>query len=82
MLHVNVPASTVAAWHGHDVRMTTAVCERVYGEGLTAAASATFGDMAEAVQLPRGRKSSHPVHWHVLDTLAVRQVQDRYKYRT
>lgn len=49
MLHANVPASTVAAWHGHDVRMTTAVYNRVYDEGLTTAAAAMFGDMAEAV---------------------------------
>ncbi len=43
MLHAGIPASTVAAWHGHDVRMTTAVSNRVYDEGLTAAASAMFG---------------------------------------
>ncbi|MFI5720196.1 tyrosine-type recombinase/integrase [Nocardia sp. NPDC051750] len=43
MLHAGVPASTVAAWHGHDVRMTTGVYNRVYDEGLTAAASAMFG---------------------------------------
>lgn len=43
MLHAGIPASTVAAWHGHDVRMTTAVYNRVYDEGLTAAASAMFG---------------------------------------
>ncbi|MFC3966519.1 tyrosine-type recombinase/integrase [Nocardia jiangsuensis] len=43
MLHAGIPASTVAAWHGHDVRMTTAVYSRVYDEGLTAAASAMFG---------------------------------------
>ena len=47
MLHAGIPASTVAAWHGHDVRMTTAVSNRVYDEGLTAAASAMFGS-AEA----------------------------------
>ena len=39
MLHAGIPASTVAAWHGHDVRMTTAVYHRVYDAGLTAAAS-------------------------------------------
>jgi integrase len=43
MLHAGIPASTVAAWHGHDVRMTTSVYNRVYDEGLTAAASAMFG---------------------------------------
>ncbi len=43
MLHAGIPPSTVAAWHGHDVRMTTAVYNRVYDEGLTAAASAMFG---------------------------------------
>lgn len=43
MLHAGIPASTVAAWHGHDVRMTTAVYNRVYDEGLTTAASAMFG---------------------------------------
>lgn len=43
MLHAGIPASTVAAWHEHDVRMTTAVYNRVYDEGLTAAASAMFG---------------------------------------
>ncbi|UGT63950.1 tyrosine-type recombinase/integrase [Nocardia asteroides] len=43
MLHAGIPASTVAAWHGHDVRMTTTVYNRVYDEGLTAAASAMFG---------------------------------------
>ena len=34
MLHAGILASTVAAWHGHDVRMTTAVSNRVYDEGL------------------------------------------------
>lgn len=43
MLHAGIPASTVAAWHGHDVRMTTAVYNRVYDEGLAVAASAMFG---------------------------------------
>ena len=35
-------AGVVAAWHGHTARMTqtTAVYNRVYDEGLTAAASA------------------------------------------
>lgn len=28
MLHASIPASTVAAWHGHDVRMTTTVYNR------------------------------------------------------
>jgi hypothetical protein len=36
MLHAGIPASTVAAWHGHDVRMTTAAYNRVCDEGLTA----------------------------------------------
>ncbi|MEV0760397.1 tyrosine-type recombinase/integrase [Nocardia sp. NPDC050435] len=43
MLHLGVPASTVAAWHGHEVRMTTGVYNRVYDEGLAAAAAAVFG---------------------------------------
>ena len=43
MLHAGIPASTVATWHGHDVRMTTAVYNRDYDEGLMAAASAMFG---------------------------------------
>ena len=43
MLDAGIPASTVAARHGHDVRMTTAVYNRVYDERLTAAASAMFG---------------------------------------
>jgi integrase len=50
MLHAGLPASTVAAWHGHDVRMTTAVYNRVYDEGLTAAASAMLGT-AETTRL-------------------------------
>ncbi|MFC9894219.1 tyrosine-type recombinase/integrase [Nocardia sp. NPDC127579] len=49
MLHAGVPASTCAAWHGHDVRMTTAVYNRVYDEGLTVAASAMFGETEKAV---------------------------------
>lgn len=40
MLHDGVPASTVAAWHGHDVRMTTAVYGRTYDDGLRQAAGA------------------------------------------
>ena len=46
MLHAGIPASTVAAWHGHDIRMTMAVYNRVYDEGLTVAASAMFGTAA------------------------------------
>lgn len=38
MLRAGIPASA-AAWHCRDVRMTTAVCNRVYDEGLTASAS-------------------------------------------
>ncbi|WP_067835430.1 tyrosine-type recombinase/integrase [Nocardia lijiangensis] len=49
MLHAGIPASTVAAWHGHDLRMTTAAYNRVYDEGLTAAASAMFGAVDKAV---------------------------------
>ena len=49
MLHAGIPASTVAAWHGHDVRMTTTVYNRVYDEGLTAAAAALFGTTHKAV---------------------------------
>lgn len=49
MLHAGIPASTVAAWHGHDVRMTTTVYNRVYDEGLTAAATAMFGSAQRAV---------------------------------
>lgn len=44
MLHRGIPASTVAAWHGHDVRMTTSVYGRVYDDGLVTAAAAMFGD--------------------------------------
>jgi hypothetical protein len=49
MLHADIPASTVATWHGHGVRMTTSVYNRVYDEGLTAAASVTFGGTGKAV---------------------------------
>ncbi|MGO4615463.1 tyrosine-type recombinase/integrase [Nocardia sp. 2YAB30] len=49
MLHAGIPASTVAAWHGHDVRMTTSVYNRVYDEGLTAAAAAMFGTTDQAI---------------------------------
>ncbi|WP_278264044.1 site-specific integrase [Nocardia sp. AG03] len=44
MLHAGVPPTTVAAWHGHDVRMTTSVYNRVYDEGLTTAAAVMFGN--------------------------------------
>ncbi|APE38549.1 hypothetical protein BOX37_20445 [Nocardia mangyaensis] len=44
MLHAGVPPTTVAAWHGHDVRMTTNVYNRVYDEGLTTAAAVMFGN--------------------------------------
>ncbi|WP_336880616.1 site-specific integrase [Rhodococcus globerulus] len=40
MLHDGVPPSTVAAWHGHDVRMSTAVYGRTYDAGLKIAAGA------------------------------------------
>lgn len=40
MLHDGVPPSTVAAWHGHDVRMTTAVYGRTYDAGLKFATGA------------------------------------------
>ena len=49
MLHAGIPASTVAAWHGHDVRMTTTVYNRVYDEGLTTAAAAIFGTTHKAI---------------------------------
>jgi integrase len=49
MLHAGIPASTVAACHGHDVRMTTAVYNRVYDEGLTAAASAMFSGTEKTI---------------------------------
>ncbi|MEV6338491.1 tyrosine-type recombinase/integrase [Nocardia vinacea] len=49
MLHAGIPASTVAAWHGHDVRMTTTVYNWVYDDGLTAAASAMFGTVENSV---------------------------------
>ncbi|MCX4097056.1 site-specific integrase [Nocardia sp. alder85J] len=42
MLHAGIPATTVAAWHGHDVRMTTTVYGRTYDEGLTTAAAVMF----------------------------------------
>ncbi|CAM2779119.1 tyrosine-type recombinase/integrase [Skermania piniformis] len=42
MLHAGIPASTVAAWHGHDVRMTTTVYNRTYDAGLSAAAAVMF----------------------------------------
>ena len=50
MLHSGLPASTVAAWHGHDVRMTTAVYNRVYDEGLQTAAAALFESSATGTE--------------------------------
>lgn len=61
MLHAGIPASTVAAWHGHEVRMTTGVYNRVYDEGLTAAASAMFGPVEKAVEGDPGGAVLPPV---------------------
>ncbi|WP_433682680.1 hypothetical protein [Nocardia sp. CA-119907] len=49
MLHAGIPASTVAAWHGHDVRMITGAYNRAYDESLTAAASAMFDSTENVV---------------------------------
>lgn len=48
MLQRGIPASTVAAWHGHDVRMTNSVCGRVYDDGLATAAAAMSGHDGDA----------------------------------
>lgn len=49
MLDAGIPATTVAAWHGHDVRMTTTVYNRVFDKGLTDAAAVMFGTAEQAV---------------------------------
>lgn len=43
MLDAGIPPRTVAAWHGHDPRMTVSVYGRVYDESLKSAGSTLFG---------------------------------------
>lgn len=69
MLHAGIPASTVAAWHGHDVRMTTTVYNRVYDEGLSTAASAMFGGTGKSGQ--DGPLSSSPICWQELGKMTL-----------
>ncbi|EGD56725.1 site-specific integrase [Gordonia neofelifaecis] len=46
MLDAGVPPTVVAAWHGHDPRMTVSVYGRTYDDSLKTAGAAMFGTPA------------------------------------
>lgn len=43
MLDAGIPPTVVAAWHGHDPRMTVSVYGRTYDDSLKSAGAALFG---------------------------------------
>ncbi|NDK92305.1 site-specific integrase [Gordonia desulfuricans] len=46
MLDAGIPPTVVAAWHGHDPRMTVSVYGRTYDDSLKSAGAALFGTSA------------------------------------
>jgi integrase len=48
MLDAGVPPTTVAAWHGHDPRMTVTVYGRTYDDSLRSAGRSMFQSAAES----------------------------------